>query len=238
MDRLRKSVRTHAPRPLLRAYRGARGTWDRNDLLFDRRASLGAMASDYFRLDGTHGYFTYDDACVFSVLLRTQTLAGVADDILEIGSYFGKSTAFMAAGLAPGEQLLVCDVFGGPSDDSYAGAPRPEDVLRAVRTLTPDFADDRIAFHEGSSAGLNLTGRSFRFAHIDGGHGYERTLADLNLVAPHVIDEGIIAMDDYQHVDWPEVTEAVHDFLRNSGFGVLADVNRLGCRGRKLYLSR
>jgi hypothetical protein len=44
-------------------------------------------------------------------------------------------------------------------------------------------------------------------------------------------------VDDYQHYEWEEVTTAVDTFVSESGFNVVADVNRWAESGRKLYLS-
>ena len=45
-------------------------------------------------------------------------------------------------------------------------------------------------------------------------------------------------MDDHQHPDWQDVNMAVDVFVAESGFAVVADVNRWGESGRKIYLSR
>ncbi len=62
-------------------------------------------------------------------------------------------------------------------------------------------------------------------------------LSDLRLVAAHLAPNGIIAVDDYQHPDWPQVTAAVDTFIAESGFNIVADANRWAEAGRKLYLS-
>ena len=45
-------------------------------------------------------------------------------------------------------------------------------------------------------------------------------------------------MDDHQHPDWQDVNMAVDVFVAESGFAVVADVNRWGEPGRKIYLRR
>jgi hypothetical protein len=84
---------------------------------------------------------------------------------------------------------------------------------------------------------LNLDEAKLRFVHIDGGHTHDVALHDLRLAAKHLAPNGIIAVDDYKHPVWHEVTTAVDAFLAESGFRVLADVNRWAESGRKLYLS-
>jgi len=45
-------------------------------------------------------------------------------------------------------------------------------------------------------------------------------------------------VDDHQHPDWQDVNMAVDVFVAESGFAVVADVNRWGEPGRKIYLRR
>jgi hypothetical protein len=63
-------------------------------------------------------------------------------------------------------------------------------------------------------------------------------LQDLRLAAFHLAPGGIIAVDDYQHPDWQDVTTAVDTFIAESDFDVIADVNRWAEAGRKIYLGR
>jgi hypothetical protein len=59
----------------------------------------------------------------------------------------------------------------------------------------------------------------------------------LQLCKNHLTNKGIIAIDDYHNKDWPEVTDGVNEFLSiNSQFSILADLNRHGAIGRKLYI--
>jgi len=76
-----------------------------------------------------------------------------------------------------------------------------------------------------------------RFIHIDGGHSAEQAYFDLNLCSKHLAPHGIIVMDDYYNKLWPGVTQGTDKFLNDSDtLSVLADLNRHGALGRKLYL--
>lgn len=183
------------------------------------------------------GYFTFDDAAHFVLLLRMQTRLGVQDDLLEIGTFFGRSTAVLAAELGAGERLLACDPFDKETAYGYTAPPTRDDLVRSVSALSSASSDGRLEIFEGFSADLDLSGRSFRFVHLDGSHEYGDALADLRLVVDHVCPGGIIAVDDYEHPLWPGVADAVRDFRseRDDVFE-LADLNRHGAEGRKLYL--
>ena len=46
-----------------------------------------------------------------------------------------------------------------------------------------------------------------------------------------------MVMDDYYNQQWPGVTQGTDEFLAdNDEFHVLADLNRHGALGRKLYI--
>lgn len=192
------------------------------------------------RLGPIPGWFNLDDMAHFQLVLATQSCAGIAGDLLEIGCYHGRSAAFLAMQLQPGERLHLCDAFGLAGGETYGDTPTPEGVRRNLAAADPELDPDRISIHRGLSRHLTLPmGSGLRFAHVDGSHRCEDASFDLDLCAAHLTPGGVIAVDDYQHPQYPGVTEAADDFLaRHLDFRVLADLNRAGALGRKLYLCR
>jgi len=144
----------------------------------------------------------------------------------------------MANCLKPGERIVVCDAFQGDTEDPYGDKPTSETLLGNIRKLRPDLDDQQIVIHACLSDQLSLCpGDRFRFAHVDGGHSREQTYADLALCTKHLMDNGIIAVDDYHHPDWPQVAAGVDDSLaQHRKIGVLADISCHGALGRKLYV--
>jgi predicted O-methyltransferase YrrM len=180
---------------------------------------------------------TYDDVVHFLLVLRMQSALGVKGDILEIGAYYGRSAAVLAYGLSSGERLLLCDPFEGETAYHYERPPTRSAVEHTVSLLSTAGSEGRLEIFEGFSTGLDLVGRSFRFAHIDGSHGESDALADLRLVIDYIIPGGVMVVDDFGHPDWPGVTRAVRTFLSEREDLVnLADANRHAAAGRKLYL--
>jgi hypothetical protein len=224
------------PSRVLRAYRASCGRWDRNDPpLFGINARPGPLASLYNEIKELPGYFTYDDVVAFTLLLRTQSISGITGDLLEIGSYHGRSTAVIGRYVQPSERFIICDTFEQPAEESYPDPPSPEGLRRTLARLAPNLR--RLDIRATRSDELDLDGVVLRFAHIDGGHSHGVALHDLRLTASHLAPGGIIAVDDYQHPDWKDVTTAVDAFVTESGFHVVADVNRWAESGRKIYLS-
>ena len=225
------------PPSVMRAYRASRGRWHRNDpLLLGLKARPGPLASLYDEIKMLPGYFTYDDVVAFTLILRTQSIGGITGDLLEIGSYHGRSTAVIARCVRSNERLIVCDTFEQPAEEIYPNPSSPEGLRRTLARMAPDLV--HVDIRASRSDELDLDGVGLRFAHIDGGHSFHVTLHDLRLTASHLAPGGIIAVDDYQHPDWQDVTTAVDAFIAESGFAVVADVNRWAESGRKIYLSR
>ena len=163
---------------------------------------------------------------------------GLRGDLLEIGSYCGRSTALMGGYIREGERLFVCDAFEANTDDPYEDKPSPEALMANLIKVNGEAIRNKIVIHNCLSNDLQLEAEQrFRFIHIDGGHSADQVYADLQKCGPRVLSGGIMVMDDYQHPDWPGVTEGTDRFLKeSSSFEVLADLNRHGAKGRKLYL--
>lgn len=52
-----------------------------------------------------------------------------------------------------------------------------------------------------------------RFAHIDGAHYVEAVLNDIEKTERHLVEGGILALDDILHSGWPGVNEAANRYL-------------------------
>lgn len=208
---------------------------------FDIGQMSAALATYFEPIKSIPGWFNVDDFGHFSLVLKMQTLSGLQGDLLEIGSYHGRSTAAMAVHLAGSENVVVCDAFDLLIDDTYTGnfsIPRPGDLIENVLKVNPSLNSDRIVIHKCLSSDLKLnTEQLFRFIHLDGGHTAEQAYSDLALAHLHVMTGGVIVIDDYHSPVWPTVTEGTDAYLKNcTDLKVLADLNRHGANGRKLYL--
>jgi predicted O-methyltransferase YrrM len=186
------------------------------------------------------GWFNVDDCSHFHLILSMQSTLGMKGDMLEIGSYHGRSTAVMASCLQADEKIVVCDAFEGNTDDPYSNRPSPEKLLRNITLVNPKLDPAQIVIHACLSNDLVLDDNArFRFVHVDGGHSAEQAYYDLNFCKKYVLPNGIIALDDHCHPAFPGVAEAAQRFLKeNSDIRVLADLNRHGAQGRKLYLQK
>ncbi len=211
----------------------------RNSTSFAAGAIPATLITEVFdKIRQMPGWFNVDDCAHFSLILRMQTAMGVLGDVLEIGSYHGRSTCLLAYCLSPTETLHVCDAFERPGDEAYTVHPTQVRLWENLLTVSPRLSKSAVEIHDCYSTDLKLDeSQRFRFVHVDGGHTKDVALNDLRLCAEHMLPSGIIAVDDYAHNSYPEVTEAVDAFLmERPGFEVLADLNRHGAMGRKIYL--
>jgi predicted O-methyltransferase YrrM len=226
---------------IYRIYKAAKNELDWREVAFLPGAKPCRLVTDVFdKLQGVPGYFTYDDLTHFSLLLRMQSAMDVGGDVLEIGAYYGRSAALLGHELQPGERLVICDPLEVEEAYRYP-EPLTEAVLwRTISTVNPNLDRSKVQLVQSSSRELRLgPDEWFRFVHIDGSHQYEDALHDLRLAAEHTLSRGIIAVDDYEHPYWNEVTAAVEEFVATADdFVVLADLNRHAEAGRKIYLIR
>jgi predicted O-methyltransferase YrrM len=122
--------------------------------------------------------------------------------IVEIGSWMGLSTAWLAAGskAAGRERVHAVDVFdGGPMLKDLA-VIRNEGTTyhRFTENLEGlglfDYVEPVIA--ESSAAARQWTRGAIRLLFIDGDHGYAAVKQDFDLWSPHVAVGGLIVLDD------------------------------------------
>lgn len=166
--------------------------------------------------------FPAESVAMWCYLLALQQEDGLVGDMLELGVEHG-GTAFLAAqSLRAGERFHLVDIKRSPQFSDMEGRLR-----QTVR--------DQLVFHEcnSDSPKLNvLAEKRYRLIHIDAGHLYPAVKKDLERFAHCLLPNGVVCIDDVFEIRWPEVTEAVLDYLPRSDVAPVAFVNR------KLYAAR
>jgi predicted O-methyltransferase YrrM len=246
---VRKLLRKLIPDPFLEIFKKSKETDEekrlrnlahlRESTRYSDIGNPGPLAKDIFsRLKEIPGWFNLDDCGHFYLILSYQSMIGIRGDLFEIGSYHGRSTALMARFLKEKERIVICDAFEHETSEPYRQKPSPEILLSNLIRMNNGLDREKIVIHNCLSSDLSLNANEeFRFVHLDGGHSEAQVYFDLMLSSKHLHSKGIIVVDDYHHESFPEVSQGTDRFLReNSGFDVLADLNRHGALGRKLYL--
>jgi hypothetical protein len=180
-------------------------------------------ASDYIRcLDGVPGWFLHVDARLLMGVDALQRERGVTGDVLEIGTYKGKSAILLGHLLRERERLVVCDIF---EDLGHVGQETLDEAAVWYTGLRrQEFEDQFLRFHrrlptiwQMKSSSIDRAGlaRSCRIVHIDGSHAYEDVRGDIATVRDILGPGGVAVFDDWSTAHVPGVALAIwEEFLR------------------------
>jgi hypothetical protein len=174
------------------------------------------------------GWFQPVDVFLFDWLLWDQSELGVTGDLVEVGSYLGKSAVVLGAHHCPGERFTVVDLFGAPADDEDN---RSENVQQYADLTRAGFEANYLQFHDELPTvvqGLSSTIRAHvapdtvRFAHIDGSHQYRHVLEDARAAREYLRTDGIVVFDDFRSAHTPGAAAAVWESVVVGGLAVIA----------------
>ncbi len=162
---------------------------------------------------------------MFDVLLTLQNRHG---NLLEIGTYLGKSAIYLGRYLGNSEKLHVCDIFDLPPTDEK----NREEILNSYDSLSlSQFKENFGRFHdflpeihvcESSNLEEKVGAIKFRFIHIDGSHLYPTVNQDIEFALNHIDEfDGIIVLDDYRASHTPAVANAMWENVSSGRMRVL-----------------
>jgi hypothetical protein len=208
--------------------------WSRST---DPATHRGAAPVPFEQLREVPGTLAPWDAELIVHLSEAQHQRSVSGDLLEIGTWHGRTSVLLGSLADEGEELQVCDLFETPpptqagrrelelgGEDSICGRDEFEATYERFHAKPP-------VIHECSSEELNEAelGPNFRFVHIDGSHLYETVLHDLALARSILTKGGIVAVDDIINLGHLGVAAAVWN-------DALADgVKPFACTPAKIY---
>lgn len=154
-------------------------------------------------------------------LLRMAALGGGCGAIVEVGSYLGRSTAFLAAGSASAgrERVVAVDHFAG-SPEHQAGEFHASEVLQRDGTTLNQFRSnlesveliDHVDVRVGASTDVAREwSEPIRLLFVDGDHSYESSRADFEAWSPHIVERGLVCFHDIP--GWPGVTRFYEELV-------------------------
>ena len=173
------------------------------------------------RFKGIQGWLADIEGYVLYRLARDGEGSGA---IVEIGSWMGRSTAWLAAGsMARGrERVYAVDTFDGGTEIKT----EDHSVLREQGTTYYTFEDnlERVGLldhvepvmADSRAAAARWDGGPIRLLFIDGDHAYEAVKADLEAWLPHVAPGGYVAFDDV-HAHFPGVQRLTAEATADGG---------------------
>ncbi len=143
--------------------------------------------------------------------------------VVEIGSLFGRSTAWLASGCrdAKRERVVAVDHFRGSPEHSPGGSHPIPELVQVGSTLPAFLAnlkrlglETSVEPRVGASIELGATWSGpIRLLFIDGDHSYAASRADWECWSRHVVPGGIIAFHDIGV--WPGVTQFYERLLQS-----------------------
>lgn len=170
-------------------------------------------------IETVEGYLAPDEVRFLALLAAVPTAAG---EILEIGSFKGKSTVILAkaAALAGDGRVNAVDPMTAPSETDPDLRGDTSSLADFRQNIESQGVADRIDFHQAFSFDLAKTwDKPLRLLWIDGDHTYMGTRLDFEGFAPHLEDKGIVAIHDVLHEFDGGVRVMMEHILLSPNFG-------------------
>jgi predicted O-methyltransferase YrrM len=145
-------------------------------------------------------------------------LAGNVDQgeaIVEVGSYHGKSTAYLAAHSRPDVPVYAVDPWELVTVTDWCGwCPQPTRSL-FERNLARVGLLWKVLVRQGRSTDVARAydGPPIGLLFVDGDHSAEALAADIHAWRPHLSDGAVIAVDDYGVTTNPDVGPVVDELV-------------------------
>ena len=184
------------------------------------------------------GWFFWVDRQLFGTLLQAQQCRPPGD-LVELGTYLGKSAVVIGEHLRPGERFVALDLFGRTDLLEAGHGPNRKEVENSYANLTRlAFERTYLAFHpelpaivEGPSSVImeSVAAGTVRFVHIDASHLYEHVRLDAEHARQMLQPGGLVVFDDYRSEHTPGVSAAVWEAVCTGGLIPLV------VTGTKLY---
>lgn len=162
------------------------------------------------RIDKIEGWLDYQEQ--MALLHLPAMVDGLEGDIVEIGSYKGKSTVTLALGssLLSRSKRPIYAIDGFEPEESFYTKPYWGDFLKNIKKHGVE--DKVIPIKKYSNEAYGECPKKIAAIFIDGLHSYEGVKHDIeHYVIPRVVSGGLIAFHDYKNSKHPGVAQAVDE---------------------------
>lgn len=163
--------------------------------------------------------------------LVAATLPPSLGEILEIGSFKGKSTTILALSvpLSGGDRVIAVDplTLPAPTDPSIESDESLPDVF--WNTLESNGVKSLVDFHQVRSEQLASTwNKPLRFLWIDGDHTYRGAVTDFDNFADYLRPGAVVAFHDVLHPAEGPIRTFCERVLLSSNFGPCGVTGSIG----------
>jgi len=185
-------------------------------------ANLGfhKIAAAVQRIEGMFSPFSI---ATMDMMLSFQESLALKGDILEIGTYKGKSAVLLGHHLRDEERLVLVDIASLLNPAAIEPFKDRTDFILSdsskLRAALPRYRDRY---------------QTFRFIHIDASHDYEETFRELAIANELLAPFGLISLDDFTNLNYSQNIAAIFKYLYTAG----SDLMMLLTTDEKGYLCR
>lgn len=170
------------------------------------------------------GSFNELSICAWDTLLSFQANNKIKGNLLEIGVQFGKSATLSALHAADDEISVYCDIWlQKDAIETIKKARRQNNIFLNMNSTHIDPIRDFPA-HD----------YKYRWIHIDGAHTGTGFINDLIIADRCLSDDGVVVVDDFFSVEYPQITEAYFRYVNNNPFRF----HLFLCGANKGYIAR
>ena len=145
---------------------------------------------------------------------------GLKGDVVEIGSFKGKTTVFLGRimeTLFPQNKLYSIDPYtvdGAEKSLHLDDFNQINDIYQSFISKTDSLNNHKHLRMPSKEAESKLP-NNLIFSFIDGEHSYEAVKNDFEIMFNKTINGGIIAIDDFKNDTWSEVGDAYREIIKN-----------------------
>ncbi len=156
------------------------------------------------------GWLHPQAAAMIAFLLDCQENKGLQGNLMEIGVFRGRTAMLLGLYGRSGETFVMCDI-------SF-----PEGVKEEIQSATSAQCTflEKQSFHINAASDLPPQQDKFRFVHIDGNHSGTDVTHELRLSDALLHPDGIICVDDFFNPMYPQITDAVLQYIRQNPYGL------------------
>lgn len=166
------------------------------------------------------GMISVENGTIFYFIAYTQSIKG---NIVEIGSWQGRSTSFFAKSCKDSGNGIVfaIDPFLGNPGKEHFYVVNKDDLSDLKENFQKNINTNGLSeyvklFPMTSEEAREHINEDIRLLFIDGNHEYEFVKRDIQNFVPLLKSGGIVIFDDYNSVSFPGVVQAVKEDIIES----------------------